>query len=260
MNRKRAAPPALFHLPAATDARAASRFSDLTAARPHARALRRPGLPLRRPAPGTSVRNKGFRAMIRPSLSASAALVALVLGLGAGPAMAQQAPAEGPLIPGAGLPLGEEMDADAMGATYVAEEFGDWTKVCQRVPDGSDPCGLTQLIADEEGSPVAEITIFALPPGGEAVAAANVITPLGTVLTAQLSLQVDGGQPRRYPFFFCDVGGCYAQLGLTAAVVESFRRGSEATITIASVLDPEQPIALPVSLMGFTAGFSALPR
>lgn len=198
-----------------------------------------------------------FPALLDAFRSAPAAVSALALCLAiAGPVAAQEV--EGGLMPGAGLPLGEE--ENGMGDTYVEGEFGDWTKVCQRVPDGSDPCGLTQLITDPEGGPVAEITVFALPPGGEAVAAANVVTPLGTVLTQQLALRVDGGSARRYPFFFCDVGGCYAQLGLTAAVVESFRRGSQATITIASVLDPEQPIDLPVSLTGFTAGFSALPR
>ena len=186
---------------------------------------------------------------------AMAALLALLLGT-AGGVQAQQADAP---VPGTGLPLGEEITEDA-GDTYVADTFGDWTKLCQRVPDGSDPCGLTQLMTDPEGGPVAEITIFPLPPGGEAVAGANIITPLGTVLTQQIAISVDGGNPRRYPFLFCDVSGCYAQIGLTAALVESFRRGSEATVTIASVIAPDQPVELTLSLSGFTAGYSALPQ
>ncbi|MBK5926967.1 invasion associated locus B family protein [Rhodobaculum claviforme] len=188
---------------------------------------------------------------------ASPLAMAAVLALSpVGGAFAQDGDA---LLPGTGLPLGEEV-TDGMGDTYVAEEFGDWTKLCQRVPDGSDPCGLTQLLTDSEGGPVAEITIFPLPPGGEAVAGANMITPLGTVLTQQISISVDGGTARRYPFLFCDVSGCYAQIGLTAAMVESFRRGTEATVTIASVAAPDQPVALSLSLNGFTAGYSALPQ
>lgn len=183
------------------------------------------------------------------------AVLALMLAP-AGGAFAQDADAP---APGAGLPLGEEI-TDQDGDTYVAEEFGDWTQLCQRVPDGSDPCGLTQLLTDPEGGPVAEITIFPLPPGGEAVAGANIITPLGTVLTQQIAISVDGANARRYPFLFCDVSGCYAQIGLTAAMVESFRRGTEATVTIASVAAPEEPVALSLSLDGFTAGYSALPQ
>ena len=189
---------------------------------------------------------------------ASPLAVAAVLALAvvtAGDALAQN---DAPL-PGTALPLGEE-DSDGMGDTYVAEEFGDWSKLCQRVADGSDPCGLTQLMTDPEGAPVAEITIFPLPPGGEAVAGANIITPLGTVLTQQIGISVDGGNPRRYPFLFCDVSGCYAQIGLTAAMVESFRRGTSATVTIASVAAPDQPVELTLSLSGFTAGYSALPQ
>ncbi|MGY6409726.1 MAG: invasion associated locus B family protein [Alkalilacustris sp.] len=186
----------------------------------------------------------------------------LALGLApSGGALAQDTAPSGPgVLPGAGLPLGEEVIENGMGDTYVAGEFGDWTKLCQRMEDGSDPCGLTQLMTDSEGNPVAEITIFPLPPGGEAVAGANMITPLGTLLTQQISISVDGGTTRRYPFLFCDVGGCYAQIGLTAAMVESFRRGSEATVTIASVAAPDQPVDLTLSLSGFTAGYSALPQ
>ena len=195
---------------------------------------------------------------------ASPLALAATLALGFAPvggAHAQEAtPGNGGLAPGAGLPLGEEVTENGMGDTYVSEEFGDWSKLCQRMEDGSDPCGLTQLMTDPEGNPVAEITIFPLPPGGEAVAGANVITPLGTLLTQQISISVDGGTTRRYPFLFCDVGGCYAQIGLTAALVESFRRGSAATVTIASVAAPEQPVELSLSLSGFTAGYSALPQ
>ena len=194
-----------------------------------------------------------------------AMVAAIALGFGqAGGALAQDtapAPESGGLLPGgSGLPLGEEVEENGMGDTYVSDEFGDWTKLCQRVPDGSDPCGLTQLMVDPDGNPVAEITIFPLPPGGEAVAGANMITPLGTLLTQQIAISVDGANPRRYPFLFCDVGGCYAQIGLTAAMVESFRRGNVATVTIASVAAPEQPVGLTLSLSGFTAGYSALPQ
>ncbi len=199
--------------------------------------------------------------MTSPHAQFTAATLALVLGAAA-PAFAQSdgdAAAGGTLMPGAGLPLGEEVSEDGAGEGYVDGTYGDWTKICQRTGTDVDPCGLTQLMTDEEGSPVAEITVFPLPPGGEAVAGANIVTPLGTVLPSQITLRVDGGTPRRYPFFFCDVSGCYAQVGFTAAMIESFRRGNVATLTIASVMAPDQPIDLTLSLQGFTAGYTSLP-
>lgn len=184
----------------------------------------------------------------------------LILALGTAQAVHAQteAPAADAPATGLGLPLGEEV-TDGAGAGYIADTFGDWTMLCEPIGTETDPCGLVQLMTDAEGSPLAEITIVPLPPGGEAVAAATVLTPLGTILPQQITLRVDGGTPRRYPFLFCDVSGCYARFGLTAAVVESFRRGSTATLTIGSMMAPDQPVDLALSLQGFTAGYSALP-
>jgi invasion protein IalB len=184
---------------------------------------------------------------------------ALILAIGtAAPAFAQSADSAAEAPPaGAGLPLGEEVSDS--GSSYVADTFGDWTKLCERAGEGGeDPCGLVQLLEDAEGNPLAEMTIVQLPPGGEAVAAATVLTPLGTVLPQQITMRVDDGTPRRYPFLFCDVSGCYARFGLTAAVVESFRRGTAGTLTISSMMAPDQPIDLTISLSGFTAGYGTL--
>lgn len=194
------------------------------------------------------------------SLSRSVRL-ALVLGLTAfGPAVAQEtteAPADGAAAPADGLSMGQA-PADGPGSTYVKEAFNDWELRCVRVETGAEPCQLYQLLKDGQGTSVAEIGLFSLPDGGEAVAGATIIVPLETLLTAGLRLGVDAAQPKVYPFTFCSQIGCVARVGFTAAEVDSFRKGNKALLTIVPAVAPDQTVALDVSLAGFTAGFEAV--
>ncbi|WP_299141184.1 invasion associated locus B family protein [uncultured Tateyamaria sp.] len=153
------------------------------------------------------------------------------------------------------LSLGEDATEPQVGDTYVAETIGDWELRCIKSETGDDPCQMYQLMSDEEGTPVAEITIFRLPEGGRAVAGATIIVPLETSLPQQLTMQVDGGQARRYPFAFCNPIGCLSRVGLVADELAAFRRGNAATLTIVPALAPDQKVNLTLSLKGFTATF-----
>ncbi|SHI41617.1 Invasion protein IalB, involved in pathogenesis [Palleronia salina] len=158
-----------------------------------------------------------------------------------------------------GLSMGAPVeDENAPGRSYTAGEFGDWQQRCIRTEDGSDPCQLYQLLRDSDGNAVAEMSVFPLPPGREAQAGATIITPLETLLTRALTLQIDSGQAKRYPFEFCAAAGCFSRIGLTGAEVESFKRGAQGTLTIAPAAAPDQTIELTVSLSGFTAGYEAV--
>lgn len=160
-----------------------------------------------------------------------------------------------------GLSMGTSDSDDAgsaVGSTYTVETFTDWQLNCVRAADGDDPCQLYQLLRDGDGNSVAEITMFPLPAGGQAAAGSTVITPLETLLTAQLRLRVDNGEARRYPYAFCSTIGCFARLGFTDAEVAQFRAGNQATVTIVPAAAPDQTVDLTVSLAGFTAGFRAL--
>lgn len=68
-------------------------------------------------------------------------------------------------------------------------------------------------------------------------------------------LSVDGGQARRYPFTFCNQGGCVARVGFTQAEIDQFKRGNAATVRLVPAAAPDQEIVLSMSLKGFTAGF-----
>ena len=169
----------------------------------------------------------------------------------------QPAPEEG----GLGLSLGEapgEGGEPQVGQVYVRDGFTDWELRCERVANGDDPCQLYQLLEDQEGNAVAEISVFALPEGTQAAAGATIVTPLMTLLTEQLTLSVDGGSPRRYPFSWCSAIGCIARVGFTGEEIAEFRRGNQAQLSIVPAAAPDQRVNLGISLSGFTAGFEAV--
>ncbi|WP_308915179.1 invasion associated locus B family protein [Jannaschia sp. LMIT008] len=165
--------------------------------------------------------------------------------------------------PGGALATGETTEPPAAQPSteeiYVREEHGDWEVRCLQAPEGQpDPCQLYQRLEDANGNPTADVNFFDLPDGGELAGGATVLTPLRTLLTAQVTVSVDGGQARRYPFAFCDEGGCYARLGFTQDDMNRFRRGAMAQITVVPALAPDQPAQMDMSLRGFTAGIAAV--
>ncbi|MEP5729708.1 MAG: invasion associated locus B family protein [Sulfitobacter sp.] len=154
------------------------------------------------------------------------------------------------------LSLGEDADKDPdLGKPYTKEVIGSWEMRCIRTETDNDPCQMYQLVDDGQGAPVAEISLFRLPEGGKAKAGATIVVPLETSLPQQLTIAVDGGKARRYPYAFCNPVGCYARLGLTDADISAFKRGNEAVLTIVPALAPDQKVELYLSLTGFTASY-----
>lgn len=169
----------------------------------------------------------------------------------AGVAMAQQTTSENDLALG-------ESTGPQVGETYERGVFGDWTLRCVRAEEGqADPCNLYQLLNNVDGVAVAEVSLFPLQDDGRAAAGATVVVPLETLLTQQLTLAVDGANPRRYPFSFCNQAGCVARVGFTQAEVDEFKAGSAATLRLVPAAAPEAEVLLELSLTGFTAGFDA---
>lgn len=159
--------------------------------------------------------------------------------------------------PAAELNMGTEVtDAAAVGTPYIREVFGDWALRCLVAEEGTaDPCQLYQLLNDQDGNSVAEISLFPLPSGNRAAAGATIVVPLETLLTEQLLISIDGSATRRYPFTFCNRAGCVARVGFTADEIDQFKRGSAATMRMVPAAAPEDEVILNISLSGFTAGY-----
>ncbi len=160
-----------------------------------------------------------------------------------------------------GLDMGEPVDGASaepqLGQPYIREEFGDWSLRCLRTESEADPCQLYQLLLDEEGNAVAEISLFPLPEGAQAIAGAEIVAPLMTLLTEELTLSVDDTAARRYPFSYCNPAGCVARVGFTAEEIEQLRRGAAGQLSIVPAVAPDETVTLNISLSGFTAGYEA---
>jgi invasion protein IalB len=137
----------------------------------------------------------------------------------------------------------------------VRDTFGDWQVRC--APDG-DECFMYQLALDTQKNPVAEVSILKLPADADADAGVTIVTPLGTLLTNGVVLQIDGGEARQYPFAWCSQVGCFARFGLAKTSIDAMKRGNMGRVTLLSVGAPETPVVLDVSLSGFTSAFDSL--
>ncbi|MEM0935279.1 MAG: invasion associated locus B family protein [Pseudomonadota bacterium] len=193
----------------------------------------------------------------RPLCTLTRAAATTVLALAcAAPSAAQQTDT----TTGVELDMGTPTDSaeDGLGETYILEVTGDWAVSCVRTTLEHDPCGLIQQLNDQSDNPVARIRLVNLPGDGQAAAGANIVTPLETLLSRQITLSVDGGVERRYGFTYCTQASCVANVGFTEAEVDQFRRGSAAQLTIFSLQAPDQPVTLSASLSGFTAGYARI--
>jgi invasion protein IalB len=145
------------------------------------------------------------------------------------------------------------------GESYIREVMSDWEVRCIKGPDPEkENCRLYQLLKDADGNSVAEINLVDLPKGGQAAAGVTFVTPIGTLLTAQVAFRVDAGPAKRYPYSWCDRSGCFARFGLTSKEVTNLQKGAQASIVIVSVGAPDKPINLTLSLTGFTAAWKAV--
>ena len=170
-------------------------------------------------------------------------------------AEAPAAPAEAPAAAAAAPAAGEPQ----VGGYYVAQTFDSWQMRCIKTDNGADPCELYQLMKDGEGNSVAEMTLIPLANGGQAAAGATVVSPLETDLQNGITLKVDSGAAKAYPFNFCAPVGCVSRVGLTADELAGLKRGNTATISVLPYGAPkEAAVNLNLSLKGFTAAYSAL--
>lgn len=201
-----------------------------------------------------------------PNVFTKISLIAL-LAMSA-PALAQEAAeTESDETPAAVAPedqlaVGQAPEGEPqLGQTYIRQESGDWELRCVRTenPD-NDPCQLYQLLKEENGNPISEISLFRLPDGGKLPAGATVIVPLETLLTGQLGISVDGAKPKSYPYSFCNKIGCYARIGLTPEDVTAFKRGAQATVMLRPFKAPDQVVTSIMSLKGFTAGYDLVTK
>ena len=138
---------------------------------------------------------------------------------------------------------------------YIKERIKDWNLKCIEPIDSIERCEANQIIFNQKQQPVAEISIFKLPKGQIAAAAATIIVPLETALNEGLVLEIQDLEPKKYQFKFCNSIGCYSQIGLTIEELEALKSKGKASIFLKHLSSGDQQIVIPISLSGFTTTF-----
>ena len=159
-----------------------------------------------------------------------------------------------------GLSLGKPLETiREPGEIYLAGNKGDWNVRCITGNPGEiDRCEIQQLIFLNENTPVADISIFKLPDGERAIAAANVMVPLETLLTKKFRFAFSEDSVKEFPYSFCNQNGCLVRMGLLEEDIEAMKKGSSSELSITHISSPEASINLSLSLSGFTAAFDII--
>jgi len=161
----------------------------------------------------------------------------------------------------AGLWLAGSGDSPLGGAAWaqgaVTAKHGLWETRCETPPGASaQQCALVQSVVDQE-RPNITLVVIALKTADRKSRLLRVITPLGVLLPAGLSLRVDKEDLGRMNFVRCLPNGCVAEVFLDDKLLGKLESGSQVTFVLFET--PEEGVGVPTPLAGFKDGFEALP-
>lgn len=139
------------------------------------------------------------------------------------------------------------------GEPELKATHGDWQIYCNTDDLGAQQCFMGQAL-DEETSGRRALTAMVLkaPDGSVAL---RMTVPLGVLIPAGVNLTIDAADIGDVGYVACFPDGCMTQVGLSPEVLAQLKGGVEAVVTVQDF--DGQPIALPLSLSGFTAAFDA---
>ncbi|MBN9333197.1 invasion associated locus B family protein [Devosia sp.] len=149
------------------------------------------------------------------------------------PAQAQSVPA--PTLPG--------------GASSIQETYQDWQVVCAIVNDAKR-CAMSQQQVRQDSNQVLLTAEFYAAAQEETVSG-TLVLPFGLQLASGVTLQIDDAATiPPLVFSTCLPAGCLVPFTLDGQTVAAARAGKTLNLQAASITG--QPVALPVSLAGFS--------
>jgi len=144
----------------------------------------------------------------------------------------------------------------AMGAD--GDKFTDWTMRCEKPEESvEERCHIFQNAKDDSnGQDIAHMAVGYMPQIEEPLII--IMLPLGVFLPSGIELRIDQQEPIRLPFEVCFPVGCRAGAPMKEPLMGAFRNGLGLTLKVQDV--EGRAAEIPMSLKGFTAGLSALPK
>lgn len=187
----------------------------------------------------------------------AAAAMAVALGLGTSIALAQEAQQ----VPAPTAPA-QQAPAPQGGAAQpelelTERQIQDWMVRCGR-PEGQEQevCEMQQQQVDSEDRTVMAVAVGRVP--GTSNVGLLILLPLGILLPAGVTMQIDGGAAIPLEVERCEREGCRIERILEPDLLNRLKAGTKATVFFQAV-DPQgkrQRLGVPISLLGFTAALN----
>ena len=130
-----------------------------------------------------------------------------------------------------------------------------WFKACSKQED-IDICNVQNVVLADSGQLITGVSLIEIK-GKVNRKVFQVTVPTGRMMQPGIGMQVDGGKAQKVDYAVCFPDRCVAEVPLTDALVASFKKGTELTLT--SVNFQNQPNPIKVSLQGFTGAFDGAP-
>ncbi len=134
--------------------------------------------------------------------------------------------------------------------------FGSWTAKCETVHENKlGGCFIFQnIVLRKGGQRVLQIAIGYVPNTAEPIALLSL--PLGISLPPGVSIELSADKPIKFPVERCEPTGCRAGLKINGELLDALTRAEKLIVRFHDA--QRQPIEVPLSLSGFSAGLAAL--
>lgn len=130
-----------------------------------------------------------------------------------------------------------------------------WFKACSKQED-IDICNVQNIVLADSGQLITGVSLIEIK-GKVNRKVFQVTVPTGRMMQPGVGMQVDGGKAQKVDYAVCFPDRCVAEVALSDELVNSFKKGTELTLT--SVNFQNQPNPIKVSLQGFTGAFDGEP-
>lgn len=130
-----------------------------------------------------------------------------------------------------------------------------WFKVCGKEQD-FDICNVQNQVIAQTGQMMTAIQLAEFK-GKVNRRALQISVPIGRLLPAGVTMQIDANKPTKLEFTTCFQDRCVADAPLTDAIVASLKKGTNLTLTSYNFQNQANPIK--VSLEGFTGAYDGEP-
>jgi invasion protein IalB len=130
-----------------------------------------------------------------------------------------------------------------------------WFKACTKQED-VDICNVQNITTAGNGQLVTGVSLIELK-GKVNRKVFQVTVPTGRLVPPGIGLQIDTGKTQKLDYVICFPDRCVAEVPLTDQLINSFKKGSNLTLT--SVNFQNQPNPIKVALTGFSGAFDGPP-